>query len=94
MSAMGKMSKDCCMMKDGRMMMKGGKMMPMTENMTMADGTCKMMDGKMPPHGRHEKGQQNEVRQNGSHENVVSVISRKKTVPKPGRIFCGIGVVQ
>ena len=51
---MGEMSKDCCMMKDGKMMMmKGGKMMPMTENMTMADGTvcmtdgtCKMKDGK------------------------------------------------
>lgn len=44
---------DCCMMKDGKMtMMKGGKMMPMTADMTMADGTvcttdgtCKMKDG-------------------------------------------------
>ena len=54
MSSMGKMSKDCCLMKDGKMMMmKGGKTMPMTESMTMADGTvcmadgtCKMKDGK------------------------------------------------
>ena len=46
MSSMSKMSKDCCMMKDGKMMMmKGGKMMPMTENMTMADGTVCMTDG-------------------------------------------------
>ena len=38
--------KDCCMMKDGMMtMMKGGKMMPMTTDMTMADGTVCMTDG-------------------------------------------------
>ena len=44
--SMGKMSKDYCMMKDGKMMMmKGGKMMPMTENMTMSDGTMCMTDG-------------------------------------------------
>ena len=44
--SMGKMSKDCCMMNDGKMMvMKGGKMMPMTENMTMRDGTTCMTDG-------------------------------------------------
>ena len=36
--SMGKMSKDYCMM-------KGGKMMPMTENMTMSDGTMCMTDG-------------------------------------------------
>ncbi|MCC3154757.1 hypothetical protein Q3A66_15775 [Hymenobacter sp. BT770] len=37
---------DCCMMKDGKMtMMKGGKMMPMTADMTMADGTVCMTDG-------------------------------------------------
>ena len=43
---MGKMSKDCCIMKDGKMMMmKGGKMMPMTENMTMSDGSMCMTDG-------------------------------------------------
>ena len=44
---------DCCMMKDGKMMaMQGGKTMPMTEEMTtadgckvMTDGTCKMKDG-------------------------------------------------
>ena len=47
--------KDCCMMKDGKMMqMKGGKMMPMSKNMTMKNGTkcmmngeCKMKNGKM-----------------------------------------------
>jgi len=46
-------SADYCMMKDGKMtMMKNGKMMPMTQNMTMSDGsmcmtdgTCKMKDG-------------------------------------------------
>ncbi len=38
--------KDCCMMKDGKMMMmKGGKTMPMTADMTMADGTMCMTDG-------------------------------------------------
>ena len=64
------MAKDCCMMKDSKMMMmQGGKMMPMTKDMTMANGTvckangtctlkdgttmtmkegqCMMMDGKM-----------------------------------------------
>ena len=44
--SMGKMSHDHCMMKDGKMtMMKGGKMMPMTADMTMADGTVCMTDG-------------------------------------------------
>ena len=49
----GKMAMNGCTMKDGKMMMmKGGKMMPMTQNMTMSDGsmcmtdgTCKMKDG-------------------------------------------------
>ncbi|MCY7409376.1 MAG: hypothetical protein LH473_03825 [Chitinophagales bacterium] len=47
------MMKDCCMMKDGKMMcMKDGKTMPMDKNMTMENGTkcmtngkCKMKDG-------------------------------------------------
>ena len=46
--------KDCCMMKDGKMMqMKSGKTMPMEKNMTMKNGTkcmtngeCVMKDGK------------------------------------------------
>ncbi len=46
--------KDCCMMKDGKMMqMKDGKMMPMDKEMTMKNGTkcmvngeCIMKDGK------------------------------------------------
>ena len=46
--------KDCCMMKDGKMMqMKSGKMMPMSHDMTMKNGTkcmtngeCIMKDGK------------------------------------------------
>lgn len=46
--------KDCCMMKDGKMMhQKDGKMMPMDKDMTMKDGTkcmtngeCIMKDGK------------------------------------------------
>jgi hypothetical protein len=46
--------KDCCMMKDGKMMcMKDGKTMPMEKNMTMKNGTkcmtngeCIMKDGK------------------------------------------------
>lgn len=45
--------KDCCMMKDGKMMViKDGKTMPMEKNMTMKNGTkcmtngeCKMKDG-------------------------------------------------
>ena len=49
----GKMAMNGCTMKDGKMMMmKGGKMTPMTENKTMSDGsvcmtdgTCKMKDG-------------------------------------------------
>jgi hypothetical protein len=48
------MMKDCCMMKDGKMMvMKNGKTMPMEKNMTMKNGTkcmttgeCTMKDGK------------------------------------------------
>lgn len=48
------MMKDCCMMKDGKMMqMKSGIMMPMDSTMTMTNGTmcmtngeCKMKDGK------------------------------------------------
>jgi len=46
--------KDCCMMKDGKMMqMKDGKMTPMEKDMTMKNGTkcmtngeCIMKDGK------------------------------------------------
>ena len=46
--------KDCCMMKDGKMMcMKDGKTMPMDKDMTMKNGTvcmtngeCTMKDGK------------------------------------------------
>lgn len=49
-----KMMKDCCMMKDGKMMqMKDGKMIPMEKDMTMKNGTkcmtngeCMMKDGK------------------------------------------------
>ncbi|MEP6673738.1 MAG: DUF6799 domain-containing protein [Ferruginibacter sp.] len=48
------MMKDCCMMKDGKMMvMKNGKTMPMKKDMTMKNGTkcmttgeCTMKDGK------------------------------------------------
>jgi len=43
-----KKMKDCCMMKDGKMMcMKGGKTMPMTMDMTMKNGTMVMKDGKV-----------------------------------------------
>ena len=49
----GAMAMNGCTMKDGKMMMmQGGKMMPMTKDMTMSDGsmcmtdgTCKMKDG-------------------------------------------------
>ena len=49
----GKMAMNGCTMKDGKMMMmQGGKMTPMTKDMTMSDGsmcmtdgTCKMKDG-------------------------------------------------
>lgn len=52
-SAAKSSAQDGCMMKDGKMaMLKEGKMMPMTADMTMAngtvcttDGTCKMKDG-------------------------------------------------
>ena len=48
------MMKDCCMMKDGKMMvMKNGKTMPMEKDMVMKNGTkcmangeCTMKDGK------------------------------------------------
>jgi hypothetical protein len=48
------MMKDCCMMKDGKMMvMKNGETMPMEKDMTMKNGTkcmttgeCTMKDGK------------------------------------------------
>jgi hypothetical protein len=40
------MMKDCCMMKDGKMMqMKSGKMMPMDKDMTMKNGTKVMTNG-------------------------------------------------
>ena len=53
-NAQATMMKDCCMMKDGKMMhMKDGKEMPMAKNMTMKNGTkcmtngeCVMKDGK------------------------------------------------
>ncbi len=39
--------KDCCMMKDGKMMvMKGGKTMPMEKDMVMKNGTKCMKDGE------------------------------------------------
>ena len=41
------MMKDCCMMKDGKMMqMKSGKMMPMDKDMTMKNGTKVMTNGE------------------------------------------------
>jgi hypothetical protein len=41
------MMKDCCMMKDGKMMhMKDGKMMPMDKEMTMKNGTKCMVNGE------------------------------------------------
>ena len=42
----GKMAQDCCMMKDGKMIiMKDGKKMPMTADMTMGDGTVCTTNG-------------------------------------------------
>ena len=39
--------KDCCMMKEGKMMcMKDGKMMPMSKDMKMKNGTTCMVNGK------------------------------------------------
>lgn len=39
--------KDCCMMKDGKMMvMKDGKTMPMEKNMKMGNGTTCMTNGE------------------------------------------------
>ena len=39
--------KDCCMMKNGKMMqMKDGKMMPMDKSMTMKNGTKCMVNGE------------------------------------------------
>jgi hypothetical protein len=39
--------KDCCMMKDGKMMvMKDGKTMPMDKTMTMSNGTSCMTNGQ------------------------------------------------
>ena len=41
------MMKDCCMMKDGKMMvMKDGKTMPMDKDMTMKNGTKCMTNGE------------------------------------------------
>ena len=41
------MMKDCCMMKDGKMMvMKNGKTMPMEKDMTMKNGTKCMTNGE------------------------------------------------
>lgn len=41
------MTKDCCVMKDGKMMMmKDGKMMPMGKDMTMKNGTKCMTNGE------------------------------------------------
>ena len=43
----GAMMKDCCMMKDGKMMvMKDGKSMPMDKDMKMANGTTCMVNGE------------------------------------------------
>ena len=42
----GKRAQDCCMMKDGKMiMMKDGKKLPMTADMTMGDGTVCTTNG-------------------------------------------------
>ncbi|WP_310554915.1 DUF6799 domain-containing protein [Flavobacterium sp.] len=41
------MMKDCCMMKDGKMMvMKNGKTMPMNKDMVMKNGTTCMTNGE------------------------------------------------
>ena len=42
-----KMMKDCCMMKDSKMMcVKDGKIMPMEKEMTMKNGTICMVNGE------------------------------------------------
>ena len=45
--AKGVMMKDCCIMKDGKMLvMKDGKTMPMDKDMKMANGTTCMVNGE------------------------------------------------
>ena len=46
-SASAQAKKECCMMKDGKMMvMKDGKSMPMDKDMKMANGTTCMVNGE------------------------------------------------
>lgn len=45
--AKGTMTKDCCMMKNGKMVMvKDGKTMPMDKDMKMSNGTTCMVNGE------------------------------------------------
>jgi hypothetical protein len=47
---------DCVLMKDGRMMMiTKGKMMPMTKDITLADGTVCKVDGTVLKNGKQIK---------------------------------------
>lgn len=77
--------KECCMMKDGKMMhMKNGKAMPMEKNMTMKNGTVCMVNGEcVMKDGKKMKMKEGEcMDMMGSMENCSMTTSHTKHTTK------------
>jgi len=77
--------KDCCMMKDGKMMvMKDGKLMTMVSDMTMKNGTVCMVNGEcMMKDGRTMMMKEGEcMDMSGNLNNCTTVTTRTKKTTK------------
>ena len=81
--------KDCCMMKDGKMMVvKDGKVMTMVSDMTMKNGTVCMVNGEcMMKDGRTMMMKEGEcMDMSGNLNNCSTVTTRtKKTTKKTSK---------
>jgi hypothetical protein len=96
--------KDCCMMKDGKMMqLKDGKITKMKKSVTMADGTkCKCNGTCIKPDGTKIKlVEGNCVDNAGNIDNCVAKTSYTCTMHpqivsgKPGKcLVCGMALVE
>ena len=102
--------KDCCMMKDGKMMcMKDGKTMPMDKDMTMKNGTkcmangeCIMKDGKKMQMKEGEcmymNGKMGKCENNMKHEKSLTYtcsMHPEVKSDKPGKCpKCGMDLIE
>ena len=81
--------KDCCMMKDGKMMvMKDGKTMPMDKDMTMKNGTTCMTNGECTM-----KDGSKMMMKNGDQMDMNGTMHSKKMIKKMKKTKKGEAVV-